>query len=49
VKKAITHLKLNQAKPGKLQKLAELAAEQQRVAQAYADWLIEREVRQPNR
>jgi len=49
VKKAIPHLKLNQANPGKLQKLDELAAEHQRVVQAYVDWLIRREVRQPNK
>jgi hypothetical protein len=49
VKKAITHLKLNQANPGKLQKLDELAAEHQRVVQAYVDWLICNEVRQPNK
>ena len=40
VKKAITHLKLDQANPGKLHKLDELAAEHQRVVQAYVDWLI---------
>jgi len=49
MKKAITHLKLNQANPGKLQKLDELAAEHQRVVQAYVNWLIQREVRQPNK
>ncbi len=49
MKKAITHLKLNQANPKKLQKLDELAAEHQRVVQAYVNWLIEREVRQPNK
>lgn len=48
MKKAITHLKLNQANPGKLQKLDELAAEHQRVVQAYVDWLICNAVRQPN-
>jgi hypothetical protein len=40
VKKAITHLKLNRAHSGKLQKLDELAAEYGRVVQAYVDWLI---------
>jgi hypothetical protein len=49
VKKAITHLKLNQAHSGKLQKLDELAAEYGRVVQAYVDWLIGHEVRQPNK
>jgi hypothetical protein len=49
MKKAITHLKLDQANPNKLQKLDELAAEYQRVVQAYVNWLIEREVRQPNK
>ncbi len=49
MKKAITHLKLNQANPGKLQKLDELAVEHQRVVQAYVDWLICNEVRQPNK
>ncbi len=49
MKKAITHLKLNQANPGKLHKLNELAAEHQRVVQGYVDWLIQREVRQPNK
>jgi len=32
VKEAITHLKLDQANPGKLQKLDELAAEHRRVS-----------------
>lgn len=49
MKKAITHLKLNRANPNKLQKLDELAAEHKRVVQAYCDWLIAREVRQPNK
>jgi hypothetical protein len=43
VKKAITHLKLDQANPGKLQQLDELAVEYQRVVQAYVDWLIAHE------
>lgn len=45
IRKAITHLKLDQANPGKLQKLDELAVEHQRVVQAYVDWLIAHEVR----
>ena len=49
IRKAITHLKLDQANPGKLQKLDELALEHQRVVQAYVDWLIAHEVRQPDK
>ncbi len=49
MKKAITHLKLSQANPGKLQKLDDLAAEHQRVVQAYVNWLIQCEIRQPNK
>ena len=49
VKKAITHLKLDQANPGKLEKLDALAAEYQRVVQANVDWLIAHEERQPNK
>ena len=49
VKKAITHLKLDQANPGKLHKLDELAAEHQRVVQAYIHWLIGHEIRQPDK
>ena len=49
MKKAITHLKLNQANAAKLQRLDELATEHQRVVQAYCDWLIAREVREPDK
>ena len=49
MKKALTHLKLNQANGSKLQKLDELAAEHQRLVQAYCDWLIAREVREPDK
>jgi hypothetical protein len=49
VKKAITHLKLDQANPSKRQKLDELATEHQRVVQAYVDWLIAHEVRKPDK
>lgn len=49
VKKAITHLKLDQANPSKLAKLDELATEHRRVVQAYANWLIAHEVREPNK
>ena len=49
MKKAITHLKLNQANPGKLARLDQLAVEHQRVAQAYCDWLIAREIGRPNK
>jgi hypothetical protein len=45
VKKAITHLKLDQANPGKLERLVELAAEYQWIVQAYVDWLISPEIR----
>jgi hypothetical protein len=46
--KAITHLKLDQANPGKLERLDELAAEYQRIVQAYLDWVISHEIRQPD-
>jgi IS605 OrfB family transposase len=49
VKKAITHLKLDQANPGKLERLDELALEHQRVVQGYVDWLITHEERQPDK
>jgi hypothetical protein len=49
IKKAITHLKLDQANPGKLQKLDKLAVEHQRILQAYVDWLISHEIRQPDK
>jgi hypothetical protein len=49
VKKAITHLKLDQANPGKLAKLDELAVEHQRVVQAYVTWLIAHEQREPDK
>jgi hypothetical protein len=49
VKKAITHLKLDQANPGKLERLDELAAEYQRIVQAYLDWLISHAIRQPDK
>ena len=49
VKKAITHLKLYQANPGKLQRLDELATEQQRIVQTYVDWMISHEIRQPDK
>jgi putative transposase len=49
VKKAITHLKLDRANPGKLHQLDELAAEHQRVVQGYVSWLIQHEVRQPDK
>lgn len=48
VKKAITHLKLDQANLGKLHQLDELAAEYRRVVQAYVDHLIAQEVRRPD-
>jgi putative transposase len=49
VKKAITHLKLDQANPGKLERLDELSAEYQRKVQAYIDWMISHEIRQPDK
>jgi IS605 OrfB family transposase len=49
MKKALTHIKLHHANASKLQKLNELAAEHQRVVQAYCDWLIAREVRKPKK
>jgi hypothetical protein len=49
VKKAITHLKLDQANPGKLKELDELAAEYQRILQAYVDWMISHAIRQPDK
>ena len=49
MKKAITHLKLDQANPGKLERLDELAAEHQRIVQAYVDWMISHEMRQPEK
>jgi len=49
VKKAITHLKLDQANPNKLKKLDELAVEHQRVVQVYVNWLIAHAVRQPDK
>jgi hypothetical protein len=49
IKKAITHLKLDQANPGKLERLDELAFEYQRIVQAYLDWLISHAIRQPDK
>ena len=49
MKKAITHLRLDQANPGKLAKLDELAVEHQRVVQAYVNWLIAHEARKPDK
>jgi IS605 OrfB family transposase len=49
VKKALTHLRLDQANPGKLQKLDELAVEHQRVVQAYVNWLIAHDVPEPDK
>jgi hypothetical protein len=49
MQKAISPLKLDQANPGKLQKLDELAVEHQRVVQGDVDWLIVHEVKQPNK
>lgn len=49
VKKAITHLKLDEANASKLQQLDELTAEHQRVVQAYVDWLIAHAQHRPDK
>ena len=49
MKKAITHIQLDRANRSKIHKLDELAAEHQQVVQAYVDWLIAHEVRQPDK
>jgi Putative transposase DNA-binding domain len=49
VKKAITHLKLEWGNASKLHRLDELAAEHQRVVQAYVSWLIAHGARQPDK
>ena len=49
MKKAITHLKLDRANAVKLHRLDELATEYVRVAQAYVDWLIQRQVQEPDK
>jgi len=49
VKKAITHLKLERGNAGKLHTLDALAAEYQRVVQAYVNWLIAHGARQPDK
>src|SRR5258708_6516272 len=49
LKKAITDLKLSAANHSKLQALEALAVEFQRVVQRYIDWLIEHEMREPNK
>jgi IS605 OrfB family transposase len=49
LKKAITDLALTAANDGKRHALDALAVEHQRVVQAYIDWLIEHEMREPNR
>jgi putative transposase len=49
LKKAITDLKLTAANDGKLHALEALAIEHQRIVQAYCGWLIEHEVREPNK
>ena len=49
LKKAITDLRLSAANHGKLRALEPLAVEHQRVVQAYLDWLIEHEMREPDR
>ncbi|MBM3238041.1 transposase [Candidatus Poribacteria bacterium] len=49
VKKAITHLKLDAANRGKLQKLSSVANEYMRVTQAYVDLLIKQEIKEPDK
>src|SRR5258708_7922481 len=49
LKKAITDLKLSAANHSKLQALEALAVEFQRVVQRYIDWLIEHEMREPDK
>ncbi|MCG3212604.1 MAG: hypothetical protein FOGNACKC_06274 [Anaerolineae bacterium] len=49
MKKALTHLKLEQANLAKRQKLDDLAAEYMQVTQAYINWLIDREIREPDK
>ena len=49
LQKAITDLKLSATNHGKLHALDALAVEYQRVVQAYIDWLIEHEMREPNK
>ena len=49
MKKAITHLKLDQANPGKLERLDELSAEYQRKVQAYIVWMFSLEIRLPDK
>src|SRR5258708_4749972 len=48
-KKAITHLKLNEANDGKLAALDSLAEEYQRVTQTLVDQLIDTETREPDK
>ena len=49
MKKAITHLKLERGNAGKLKKLDELEVEYRRVVQAYVNWLIAHQARQPDK
>ena len=49
MKKALTHLKLEQATATKQQKLDDLAAKYLPVTQAYIHWLIDRETREPDK
>jgi putative transposase len=49
MKKAITQIKLDQANKIKLQQLDELIVEHQRVVQVYCDWLIAKELREPDK
>jgi IS605 OrfB family transposase len=49
LKKAIADLKLSAANDVKLDALEAIALEYQRVVQAYIDWLIEHEIREPDK
>jgi hypothetical protein len=49
VKKAIPHLKLDQANPGTLHRLDELATEYMRVVQVDVDWMIRHQVQEPDK
>jgi IS605 OrfB family transposase len=47
IKKAITHLKLNHTNKGKKKKLESVATEYMRVTQAYVNFLIQHEMKEP--
>jgi transposase len=49
IKKAITHLKLDNTNKGKKKKLESVAAEYMRTTQAYVDFMIQREIKEPSK